>query len=410
MLESEQHPPCFTGPETRLLSARMSLARLAVATAFIGLVGCADNTASGGFGGDMTNGGANATGSSGGGSASSSTSGSSNVDSGAPSNSGTGASQSMNSGQAGSKADAGSGSSSSGSGSSHADAGGSESGASSTITDVVPDPSRYAYKVTLTMQSFTVDAGQEVYMCQDFANPFKGVEADIVSYELHMSTGSHHMFAFYTANATDGSLITCPQGGLTFAPYTFTAGSPDAVETYPNGMGAAIPATQGFTINAHFINATASPLTGNVALTVYVANPGQVTQHVGPIFLNQALLSVPATNQPSTSTSSYSLTQDVNLLLGSSHMHQRATNFVSSASTGQMLYQTTVWAEPKPVIYSPPLHLSTGTTITWSCTYVNDTGSTLTFGESASTNVMCISEFIYFPVSDPANPVLGTQL
>ena len=91
-------------------------------------------------------------------------------------------------------------------------------------------------------------------------------------------------------------------------------------------------------------------------------------------------------------------------------MHQRATNFVASDSTGRTLYQTTVWAEPKPVIYSPPVHLPSGTTITWSCTYVNDTGSTLTFGESAANNVMCISEFIYFPVQDPANPVVGTQL
>jgi hypothetical protein len=141
-----------------------------------------------------------------------------------------------------------------------------------------------------------------------------------------------------------------------------------------------------------------------------VAKTGEVTQHVGPIFLNQALLSVPPTGQPSTSTASYTLTQDVNLLLGASHMHKRATNFVSTASTGQTLFQTTQWSEPQPKIYSPALHLASGTTITWSCTYVNDTGSTLTFGESASTNVMCISEFIYYPVQNTANPVVGTPL
>jgi hypothetical protein len=301
-----------------------------------------------------------------------------------------------------------------GGGPSGSDAGGSNSGqtgtSTSTITNVAPDSSRVAYSVTLKMQPFTVNPNQEVYMCQDFANPFMGQQADIVSYELHMSTGSHHMFAFYTTNATNGTEVTCPQGGLQFAPYTFTAGSPNAIETYPDGMGASIPATTGFTINAHFINTGASALTGNVALTIYVAKTGEVTQHVGPIFLNQALLSVPPTGQPSTSTASYTLTQDVNLLLGASHMHKRATNFVSTASTGQTLFQTTQWSEPQPKIYSPALHLASGTTITWSCTYVNDTGSTLTFGESASTNVMCISEFIYYPVQNTANPVVGTPL
>jgi hypothetical protein len=414
MPKCEERPTCLADPKPRKIYARTSLASLIGALAFLALAGCTP-VESTGFAGDTDSGAPSANGSSSGSGASSST----HVDSGAPSSPGTGAKvgQTGNSGQ-GSTPEAGSSSSNGGIGngsggdasSISAEAGGANTGPNTTITNVVPDSSRYAYSVTLKMDTFTVNAGQEIYMCQDFANPFMGVQADIVSYELHMSNGSHHMFAFYTANATDASIITCPSGGLTFAPYTFTAGSPDAVETYPDGMGAGIPGTQGFTLNAHFINAGASSLQGNVALTMYVAKPGQVKQQVGPIFLNQALLSVPATNQPSTSTSSYSLPQDVNLLLGASHMHQRATNFIATTSTGQTLYQTTVWAEPKPVIYSPPLLLKSGTTITWSCTYVNDTGATLTFGESASTNVMCISEFIYYPVADPTNPVIGSQL
>jgi hypothetical protein len=38
---------------------------------------------------------------------------------------------------------------------------------------------------------------------------------------------------------------------------------------------------------------------------------------------------------------------------------------------------------------------------------VNTTGQELTFGESAVTNVMCISSNIFYPVSDVTNPVLG---
>jgi hypothetical protein len=397
MPPSKRHLTRAAGLENRTISALRSLTGLAGAISFIALVGCAAHAtpAIDSFG-DMDSGGGNPTGNPVG------SSPSSDVDSG-----GTGGN--VNSGTPSSAGD-----DAGGSGPSSSDAGGPNSGqtgtSTSSITDVVPDSSRYAYSVTLKMQPFTVNANQEVYMCQDFANPFMGKQADIVSYELHMSTGSHHMFAFYTTGATNGSVAACAQGGLQFAPYTFTAGSPTAIETYPDGMGASIPTTTGFTINAHFINTGTSSLTGNVALTIYVAKTGEVTQHVGPIFLNQALLSVPPTGQPSTSTASYSLTQDVNLLLGASHMHKRATHFVSTASTGQMLFETTQWSEPMPIIYSPALHLASGTTITWSCTYVNDTSSTLTFGESASTNVMCISEFIYYPVQNTANPVLGTPL
>jgi hypothetical protein len=394
MPPSERRLARSAGLKNRTISALRSLAGPAGAISFVALVGCAAQaTPAIDFVGDDS-GGPNAP------SNPVENPSGSDVDSGGTGGNGNSGTPSSAGGDAGDSVPSGSAE------------GGPNGGqtATTTITDVAPDSSRFAYSVTLKMQPFTVNPNQEVYMCQDFANPFMGQQADIVSYELHMSTGSHHMFAFYTTNAANGSVAACPQGGLQFAPYTFTAGSPTAIQTYPDGMGASIPPTTGFTINAHFINTGASALQGNVALTIYVAKTGEVTQHVGPIFLNQALLSVPPTGQPSTSTASYSLTQDVNLLLGASHMHQRATHFVSTASTGQTLFETTQWSEPKPTIYSPALHLTSGTTVTWSCTYVNDTGSTLTFGESAATNVMCIAEFIYYPVQNTTNPVLGTPL
>jgi hypothetical protein len=63
-----------------------------------------------------------------------------------------------------------------------------------------------------------------------------------------------------------------------------------------------------------------------------------------------------------------------------------------------------------PEVFSTPLHLTSGTTITWSCTDLNTTSSTLTFGEYAETNVMCISVNIFYPVTNVANPVLGTPI
>src|SRR4029077_7731724 len=64
--------------------------------------------------------------------------------------------------------------------------------------------SEVASSTTLRMNSFAVRAGQEVFMCQDFANPFQGEQADVKAYELHMTQGSHHMLAFYKVGATDG--------------------------------------------------------------------------------------------------------------------------------------------------------------------------------------------------------------
>jgi hypothetical protein len=267
----------------------------------------------------------------------------------------------------------------------------------------------YSKTETVTMDTFVVQPGAEVFYCQSFANPWNA-QVDIKTYDLNMAVGSHHMFAFYESNATNGAVAPCPEGGLTFGAFTFTSQTQVVSQTYPPTVGATIPQTTGFNMMVHYLNTTSAPINAEVALTMYVAKPNVVTNHAGVIFLNNAAISVPSTGMPVVTTSTYSLPQDVYILASSSHMHKFATNFVSTASSGQTLYSTTQWDEPKAQPYSPPLLLNTGTTITWSCTDVNTTGATLTFGESANTNVMCIAVDIFYPVSDVNNPVLGSAI
>jgi len=261
---------------------------------------------------------------------------------------------------------------------------------------------------TITMDTFVVPAGGEVYMCQNFASPWAD-QVDIKTYSLQMSPGSHHMFAFYIANATDGAIEPCPNGGLQFGAFTFTSQQPQLTETFPATVGATIPQGTGFQLMAHYLNAGATDIEmTSVALTMYVAKPGAVTQHAGVMYLNN--LAVMAPPGHSVSTDSYTLPQDVSIMSSASHMHHYGTNFVSTASSGQTLYSTTQWAEPPGKPYSPPLPLTSGTTISWSCTYDNTGGTLLSFGESALNNVMCISISVFFPVSDINNPVLGSSI
>jgi hypothetical protein len=51
-------------------------------------------------------------------------------------------------------------------------------------------------------------------------------------------------------------------------------------------------------------------------------------------------------------------------------------------------------------VFSPALGLSAGTSIRWACSYTNNTGQTLTFGESAAKNEMCIFTGTYYPAPD----------
>jgi hypothetical protein len=266
------------------------------------------------------------------------------------------------------------------------------------------DNADVAYTVTLVSDEFTVPAGAEVFKCQDFANPFHGQQVDIIKHESQMPLGSHHVLLFFKTGATDDAVQDC--SGVEAYPFQYVAQSPNFSMTYPPGIGATIPTSIGFRMNMHYLNTGSVPLLAQDRITMSVAKSGVVTQHAGTIFYQQISISVPATDKPYTSTTSCNLAQDVNLLSADSHMHRRATNFVATAN-GQMLYQTTLWSDPALQVYSPPIHLTAGTPITWSCTYVNETGSPLTFGESAATNVMCIYQGTFYPVADVTSPILN---
>jgi hypothetical protein len=365
------------------------------------LVGCS----SGGGGGFGSSGGTNAS-ASGGSASSGSATPTQDDDSGNGGGTSAGSAMAASSGSASGTASSSSGSavsSGSPSGGSVAptDAGGADASVGVPANNAEID---YTQTKTMTMDTFTVGANQEVYKCQDFANPW-GKQVDIKTYVLDMAEGSHHMFAFYKSGASNAPVTNCPSGGLEFGPFTFTSQQHNIAQTYPPTIGATIPQGTGFTMMVHYLNASSAPIMSHVVLAMAIAKPSVVTEHAGVMYLDDTSLVVPP--GMSTSKSTYTLPQDIKIMTTWSHMHQQATNFVATTSTGTTLFTTTEWAEPPAKDLSPPLALTKGTSISWSCTYDNMTKNTLTFGQSAQTNVMCISLSVFYPVSDVNDPVIG---
>ncbi|HWE31799.1 MAG TPA: hypothetical protein VHB97_27550 [Polyangia bacterium] len=262
---------------------------------------------------------------------------------------------------------------------------------------------------TFTMSSFSVASGQEVYYCQTFANPF-GEDVEISSFESHMTTGSHHLLLLFQDSATDGTLTPC--SGLTFGPMPYGSQRPDDQIVYPSGIAALVKASQGFNLVVHYLNATANDIpTTNVTVTLHKATPGTVTTHAGVFFLDNISALTPGLgpngtggippNTTMTINASYTTKQDMNIIYAVSHMHQKSLNLTATyGTTPTMLYTTDSWDSPPQQAYTPPVLLPAGTAINWSCTIDNDTSTTLTFGESAQTNEMCIFNGQYWPAPD----------
>jgi hypothetical protein len=266
------------------------------------------------------------------------------------------------------------------------------------------DPS-IAYGVTLKMTDFTVPAGAEVYKCQNFANPFGGDAVDVKEWKVAMNTGSHHMTLFNVSGASDGPLIDCPGGGLMEGSYSFGSQIPNATYTYPDGVGEAVPADMGFTVNSHYINVGTMAIDGAVSVTGLVAAPGSIAQHAGGIQFVLLSIDVPPSTQPVTVGGACSLPQDMNVFALSAHMHYRATHFVATFGA-QTLYTTDQWQDIPPATYSPPLKFKMGDSVSWSCNYTNETTQDLGYGASALSNVMCNVVLAFYPVQDINSPLL----
>ncbi|HVU01325.1 MAG TPA: hypothetical protein VHE30_06220 [Polyangiaceae bacterium] len=309
--------------------------------------------------------------------------GSGNTGSGGAGNTGSGGSVNTSSGGSGNPA-GGSGNTGSG-GSVDTGAGGAQT---------APD----WQEVTITSDTFQVAAGDEIYRAQNFANPI-GHDVDVIESESFMTPGSHHMFAFHdpSFNANGGVETS---SGIEFHAYIHTAQTPQQIIKYPDGIGRFLPAGDGIRLQVHYINTGQDTLTASVSLRIRYVDPSKVQYHAGEVFLNNVGINVPPGK--STATSTVQMPYAIKLLGAASHMHKRAILFDSKTNDGREIYTTTEWNEPTASSFWPGMDVPAGGSISWSCTWQNDTGQTLTFGESAASNEMCIFSGIYYPAPNGA--------
>jgi hypothetical protein len=259
----------------------------------------------------------------------------------------------------------------------------------------IADPPASAARLELTLDPFDLDPGGEIYKCQNFQNPI-GKDVAVLQSQSVMSRGSHHLAVFRIDQNADGSLEDC--SGLEFHATIHAAQTPVARLQYPDGVGGFLAGTNGIRLNAHYLNATNGVIHANVTVMLDYVDVNQVTYIAAQVYLNDSKIQIPPGQGSAGGTMALPASvSGVKLLSAQSHMHRRGTGFLATLEDGSTLYQTTQWSEPPMTKFDPPMALADGAKITWRCDYNNDTTSDLTFGESASTNEMCVLTGFYYP-------------
>lgn len=79
----------------------------------------------------------------------------------------------------------------------------------------------------------------------------------------------------------------------------------------------------------------------------------------------------------------------------------------SENAGARKLYSTDTWNEPVSPDLAPAFEVHAGDSIRYSCTFDNQTGAALSYGQSAATNEMCNIFGVFYPSSDGSGTLAG---
>jgi hypothetical protein len=252
---------------------------------------------------------------------------------------------------------------------------------------------------TLTLEAFSVAPGDEVYVCQNFANPFLE-DVYIQGFHSEMTPGSHHMLVgtkpFYSNTTHEDCSGTEP------FPIIYGAQVPNYEAALPEGVAIRFPKTHGFRVQVHYLNTTTEYLQVQAKFSVRPIRQESVEQEAAILFGVVEVISVPPNAEASVFGSCVSeLERKIIDLNG--HMHKHGQRFTAT-HRGEQVYESLDWSHPPTARFDPPRDIGPSEPLEFQCDYLNTSNSTLTFGESAEVNEMCVLYGYFYPVTPGQEP------
>ncbi|HTL35484.1 MAG TPA: hypothetical protein VL326_20290 [Kofleriaceae bacterium] len=268
---------------------------------------------------------------------------------------------------------------------------------------------------TVTSSDFTLQPGQETTKCFYFhtTNPEQVLVNKWVS---DMTPGSHHMIAFSSLGQqpADGTVDNCEGADVPLP--MFGTQVPHEELVFPDDDGFGKPLVQIVEPNMaayfqmHYLNTTDEPLQVHVSLSAY-GLPATVEYTRTDLFAtynNDIAIPPGATNYKVSATCDIF---DKKFWQMSSHSHKQSAE-TKIFDGSNMVLDSTDWEHPKSERWNLPTYYQfQSPSITWECTYNNtgdNAGRTVTAGQSAATNEMCMATGYYFPAVGPRGCVMDS--
>jgi copper type II ascorbate-dependent monooxygenase-like protein len=222
----------------------------------------------------------------------------------------------------------------------------------------------------------------------------------IAGFRALSPAGTHHTVLTIStdANAQLGE-YNCSAGSLDNQMlYASGVGTDDLL--FPSGVAMHIPAGTKINLNLHLFNVTDQTKNDTSGVMVKIIPQAQVQQEADMMFSGTAIISIPSDGQPHNAVGGCTTPTDWHVFTLWPHMHQTATHQKwtyqpPGGAVTPMLDDAYAFAEQKNYPIADTL-MPKGTKIQTTCTYVNNTGTTIHFGDSSNAE-MCFTGMYKYP-------------
>ena len=268
-----------------------------------------------------------------------------------------------------------------------------------------PDPPARGFQIVTP--DITIEAGQEITYCYYFRTPNTESMA-IKKWSSVMTPGSHHLIMFTTGNNDEmppGTVSAANCGFGLNTSWTYSAQTPQAEIALPadDGTGKPLaieipPNTAGF-VQMHYFNPSDQAIEAHVTINAEALEAGAAFTKTAAYITYNGNISIPpgATNHVETMTCNAPANSKFWLM--STHAHKQAIK-TEVLDGNDMVFSSTDWEHPGAETWmSSPFRSFASGKVTYRCTYNNPTARTITSGDSAATDEMCMASGYFFPAT-----------
>jgi hypothetical protein len=237
---------------------------------------------------------------------------------------------------------------------------------------------------------------QDVYRCVRVTIP---QDMYVTSIMAQAPLGTHHTVLSISAGS-DGEQ-DCGAGTIGMV-MLYASGVGTSPLDFPAGVGIKLAAGTQIHLNLHLYNGSDVALAGDSAILVKAqATPPPMLAEM--VFAGTFSFTVPKGGQPYTKTTTCNVSSPYRLFAVWPHMHQLATHQkveLLRGGTPTVLHDLAYdFEEQKYYLKAPEVQVQQGDQIRISCTWVNNTGADVGFGDS-SNQEMCFAGLYRYPATN----------